>query len=311
MAYMMSEGGADWQTIRVRDLSSGKDLPDLEKWMRFSGLSWTKDSKGFFYSRFPEPPAGKVLEAALSGQALYYHRVGTPQSDDRLIYERKDMPTWFVGGFVTEEGRYLLVTIAQGSDNKNRLYAADLGDPMQPNVTAPITPVVETDDAEYSPIGNEGSVIYLRSDLDAPNRRVVAVDLKQRDKSAGRPSSPNARRPSNRPPSRAVASSPSIWSTCRAASCSSASTARLQARSSFPAPARSRESAAARIRACCSTASRRRSIRGPIFSYDLKSGANHAVRSAEAADRRQPVRNAAALRIIEGRHQGAVLHDLA
>ena len=184
MAYMMSEGGADWQTIRVRDLSSGKDLPDLEKWMRFSGLSWTKDSKGFFYSRFPEPPAGKVLEAALSGQALYYHRVGTPQSDDRLIYERKDMPTWFVGGFVTEEGRYLLVTIAQGSDNKNRLYAADLGDPMQPNVTAPITPVVETDDAEYSPIGNEGSVIYLRSDLDAPNRRVVAVDLKQRDKSA-------------------------------------------------------------------------------------------------------------------------------
>ena len=133
--------------------SSGKDLTDVVKWMRFSGLSWTKDSKGFFYSRYPEPPAGKVLEAALSGQALYYHRVGTPQSDDRLIYERKDLPTWFVGGSVTEEGRYLLITLAQGADNNNRLYAADLGDPMQPNVTAAITPVVETDDAEYAPIG--------------------------------------------------------------------------------------------------------------------------------------------------------------
>ena len=126
---MTSEGGADWQTVHVRNLSTGQDQSDLLKWMRFSGLRWTKDSKGFFYSRYPEPPAGKVLEAALSGQALYYHRVGTPQSEDRLIYERKDLPTWFIGGDVTDDGRYLLVTLAQGSDNKNRLYAADLGDP--------------------------------------------------------------------------------------------------------------------------------------------------------------------------------------
>jgi prolyl oligopeptidase len=93
MTYTTSEGGADWQTVHVRRLSTGQDQSDVIKWMRFSGISWTKDSKGFFYSRFPEPPAGKVLEAALSGQALYYHRVGTPQSEDRLIYERKDLPT--------------------------------------------------------------------------------------------------------------------------------------------------------------------------------------------------------------------------
>jgi prolyl oligopeptidase len=184
MTYTTSEGGADWQTVHVRDLSTGQDQSDLIKWMRFSGISWTKDSKGFFYSRFPEPPAGKVLEAALSGQALYYHRVGTPQSEDRLIYERKDLPTWFVGGDATEDGRYLLITLAQGSDNKNRLYAADLGDPMHPNVAAPITPVVESDDAEYSPIGNEGSVVFLRNDLGAPNRRIIAIDLNKRDKSA-------------------------------------------------------------------------------------------------------------------------------
>ena len=88
-----SEGGADWNTIRVRDIASGKDLPDEVQWMRFSGISWTHDSRGFFYSRYPEPPKNKVLEAALSGQALYYHRIGTPQSQDRLVYERKDLPS--------------------------------------------------------------------------------------------------------------------------------------------------------------------------------------------------------------------------
>ena len=98
LAYGLSEGGADWRTLHVRDVDSGKDLPDEVRWMRFSGISWTNDGKGFFYSRYPEPPKGKVLEAALSGQAIYYHRVGTPQSQDRLIYARKDLPTWFVDG---------------------------------------------------------------------------------------------------------------------------------------------------------------------------------------------------------------------
>ena len=80
LAYGLSEGGADWETIHVRDLGTGKDLADEVRWMRFSGISWTKDAKGFYYSRYPEPPKGKVLEAALSGHTLYYHRVGTPQS---------------------------------------------------------------------------------------------------------------------------------------------------------------------------------------------------------------------------------------
>ena len=85
---------------------------------------------------------------------------------------------------MTDDGRYLLVTLAQGSDNKNRLYAADLGDPMNPNIAATITPVVESDDAEYAPIGNDGSVVFLRNDLNAPNRQIIAIDLNKRDKSA-------------------------------------------------------------------------------------------------------------------------------
>ena len=177
MAYGLSEGGADWETIHVRDLGTGKDLADEVRWMRFSAISWTKDAKGFFYSRYPEPPKGKVLEAALSGHTLYYHRVGTPQSQDLLVYERKDLPGWIISGGVTEDGRYLLIMMFEGSGNKNRLYAADLGDPKAPNLKAPIKPVIETDDAEFMPIGNQGSVVFLRSDKSAPNRKVIAIDL--------------------------------------------------------------------------------------------------------------------------------------
>jgi prolyl oligopeptidase len=177
LAYGMSEGGADWQTLHVREVDTGKDLPDDVKWMRFSDISWTADSKGFFYSRYPAPPEGQVLQAALSGQALYYHRVGTPQSDDRLIYERKDLPTWFINGTVTEDGRYLLILMAKGSDNNNRLYYADLGDPRKPNIEAPTKPVVEDDDAEFGAFGNRGSLVFLRTDRGAPNRKVIAIDL--------------------------------------------------------------------------------------------------------------------------------------
>jgi prolyl oligopeptidase len=177
IAYGLSEGGADWRTIHVRDIESGKDMSDEVRWMRFSEISWTNDSKGFFYSRYPEPPAGKALEAGLAGQALYYHRVGTRQSEDRLIYLRKDLPTWFVDGEVTEDGRYLLVLIRKGSDNNNRLYYADLREPMNPAVDGQIRPVIEQDDAEFAPIGNAGSIVYLRTDLSAPHRKVIAVDL--------------------------------------------------------------------------------------------------------------------------------------
>jgi prolyl oligopeptidase len=184
LAYTTAEGGADWQTIHVRNIATLRDLPDVVKWMRFSGLSWTKDAKGFFYSRYPEPPQGKALQAALSGQALYYHRLGTPQSEDRLIYERKDLPTWFINGSVTDDGRYLFVFMAQGSENKNRLYVKDLGDARAPAIDAPVTPVADTDDAEYAPIGNRGATIFLRTDLDAPNRKIIAIDLANRDRSA-------------------------------------------------------------------------------------------------------------------------------
>ena len=178
LAYALAEGGADWRTIRVRDIAAGRDLPDEVRWMRFSEIAWTHDGKGFFYSSYPEPPAHKVLEAALSGHALYYHRIGTPQSADVPVYQRPDLPGWVVGGSVTEDGRYLLITLAQGADNRNRLLYADLGDPLSPRIDAPVHPIAESDDAEYAPIGNAGALLYLRTDRLAPNRKVIAVDTR-------------------------------------------------------------------------------------------------------------------------------------
>jgi prolyl oligopeptidase len=177
LAYALAEGGADWNTVKVRDLGSGKDLPDEVRWMRFSGISWTKDSKGFYYARYPEPPKNKLLEAALSGHAIYYHRVGTPQTEDVLVYERKDLPTWVVNGDVSHDGRYLLVMMFEGAENRNRLYYADLGRPRAPQIDAPVKPLLEADDAEYAPIGNKGATLYLRTDKDAPNRKIVTLDI--------------------------------------------------------------------------------------------------------------------------------------
>jgi prolyl oligopeptidase len=179
LLYATSEGGADWETLHVRDVSTGKDLADTIAWVRFSNDSWTKDGKGFFYSRYPEPEKGQAYRAAASDQKIYYHRVGTSQAEDRLIYERKDLPTWFVGGVVSEDGRYLVIYLARGADRKNRLYLMDLGDPRKPNLAAAVKPLVEQDDAEHNFLGNVGPTFYIVTDLDAPKRRVVSFDVRR------------------------------------------------------------------------------------------------------------------------------------
>jgi prolyl oligopeptidase len=177
LAYSVAEGGADWEIVRVRSVPGGEDLADRVAWVRFSELAWTHDSAGFFYSRYPEPPANKMLEAALSGHAVYYHRLGTPQSADVLIYQRTDHPTWVVSATVSDDGRYVFIRTYRGADNNNQLHYIDLENPHAPNLHAPVRPIVETLDAEYSPIGNYQSRLYLRSDNDAPRRRIIAVDL--------------------------------------------------------------------------------------------------------------------------------------
>jgi len=176
VAYGQSEGGADWMTLYIRSLSTGRNTADTLRWVRFSGLSWTQDGKGFFYSRFPEPPAGEALKARLEHHTLYYHRLGTPQAQDTKVYARPEHPTWFIFGGTDETGRFLFVYTSKGTD-KNELYIADLGDPTRPNVRAPIRPVVTGHDANYSPLGVADGRLYILSDKGAPNREVVAAPV--------------------------------------------------------------------------------------------------------------------------------------
>ena len=194
-AYGLSQGGSDWPTVYVRDLDTEKQLADTLRWLKFTNVSWTKDGKGFFYSRFPTPTPGKELENAVKNQTVYYHVLGTPQSADKLIYARKDNPDLFIGGGTSEDGRYLFVGVVDGTDPHNRLYFADLGNPQAPNVTAPIKPLFDKPDASYSVLGNVGSTVYMQTDNGAPKSKIVAFDIAHPDKASWRvvvPESKNA-----------------------------------------------------------------------------------------------------------------------
>src|SRR5690606_18893156 len=121
-AYAKSVGGSDWQELFVRDVSTGEDLADHIQWVKFSGASWDKAEEGFYYSRYPRPAEDELLTAANRNQKLYYHRLGTTQDEDILIYERPDQPDWGLDAAVSEDGAYLVITIWEGTDTRNRVY---------------------------------------------------------------------------------------------------------------------------------------------------------------------------------------------
>jgi prolyl oligopeptidase len=177
LAYGLSQGGSDWEALHIRDVSSLEDLPDTVHWVKYSGISWTKDGRGFFYTRFPAPPPGQVLTAAALKGKIYYHTVGTPDSKDRLIYQRPDRPDWYEFASVTDDGRYVFIALNHGTDPENLLYYADLGNPMHPNLSARIRPVNTSDDAEYQVAGNIGDTIFIQTTKDAPNRRIISMVL--------------------------------------------------------------------------------------------------------------------------------------
>jgi prolyl oligopeptidase len=185
LAYSTSASGSDWQEFHVRDIASARDLPDDVRWVKFSGASWTKDGKGFFYSRYPTPSADSMV-GVNRFQQLYYHVVGTDQTQDPLVFEQPDQPDRGVGADVTEDGRYAILGIWLGTDSRNLVYYMDLGDSQRPNLKAPVVKLLDDFDATYNFIGNDGPVFYFHTNLDAPRGRLIAIDTRKPDRASWR-----------------------------------------------------------------------------------------------------------------------------
>ncbi|MDB6091672.1 MAG: prolyl oligopeptidase Serine peptidase family [Gammaproteobacteria bacterium] len=175
-AYALSDAGSDWQTWHVRDVDTGADLPDEVRWSKAGGGSWRKDGSGFYYTCFAEPKNGDALKAANQYEKLYFHKLGTPQAQDALVYTRADDPDWFVGGAVTDDGRYLVIQANHGDEVQNTLLVQDLG-----ASGAPIRTVIPRPTAVYNFIGNVGTTLYVMTDDGAPRYKIVAIELSKPD----------------------------------------------------------------------------------------------------------------------------------
>jgi prolyl oligopeptidase len=173
MAYALSSAGSDWREIKVRDVDTGKDLDDQLKWIKFSGPSWAKDGAGFYYTRYSEPTDDKLADVNRFPK-IYYHKVGTPQSADALIYEQPDEPEWGFNGFVTDDGRYLIISISKGTERENRVAYIDLRSDARA-----VVDLIDTFDAQYTFIGNNGPLFWFFTNHEAPRGRIIAIDARR------------------------------------------------------------------------------------------------------------------------------------
>ena len=174
VAYGVQDAGSDWNTWKIMEIESGKVLDDELKWVKFSGAEWTPDSLGFFYARYPQPAADAAFQSLNTNMKVYYHRVGTPQSADVLVYERPDHPDWGFQLSVSEDGHYLIITVWVGTDDRYRIVVKDLTEPYG----LPYE-LIDNFEHEYSFVGNDDHVLYFQTNVDAPLRRVIAIDLKK------------------------------------------------------------------------------------------------------------------------------------
>ncbi|HYU10028.1 MAG TPA: prolyl oligopeptidase family serine peptidase [Gemmatimonadales bacterium] len=193
MVYGTSGSGSDWQEFRVRDVATRQDHSDHLRWIKFSSAAWTHDGAGFFYSRYPEPAAGADPLLELNrNQKVYYHKLGTDQSADRLIYERPDHPDWGFGVEVSADGRYAVYAVWLGTDRRNRIYYQDLGRPKHPRLDAPVVRLLDDFDAAYNFVGNDGPRFFFQTDNTAPRGRIIAVDTRHPEPAAWRELVPQA-----------------------------------------------------------------------------------------------------------------------
>ena len=176
LAYGLATAGSDWNTWRIRDIATGNDLNDKVEWVKFSSISWTGDNAGFFYSRYDKPSFDGEFTGVNYFQKLYYHRIGTPQESDTLIYHRPDEKEWGFGGAVTEDNHYLIISVWRGTEKRNQIFFAKLKDKSAKGATE-VTELLTGFESDYQFIGNDGSVFYFKTDHSAPKRRIISIDV--------------------------------------------------------------------------------------------------------------------------------------
>ena len=181
LAYGLGESGSDWREFHVLEVATGEKRPDHLRWIKFSGASWTRDNGGFFYSRYPEPDPGAAQGGVNRNQSLWYHALGSPQDADLLIHANPAEPDRGYGALVSDEGRYAVISISEGTDERNRIHVLDLGSGGAPRFDGEITPVLDDFDASYEFLGNDGQRFYFLTNRDAPRYRVVAVNIARPD----------------------------------------------------------------------------------------------------------------------------------
>lgn len=181
VAYAVAQAGSDWSTWKIRDITTGQDRPDTLQWTKFSTIGWTPDGTGLYYARFPEPRPGADLTQASENQKVYFHKLGDPQSQDRLIYERPDEKHLMFAPYVTEDGRYLILFTSTGASDDNGVLYRDLKDTQ-----GKLMPLIEPIEAKYDLLGNEGSHFYFFSTKAAPLGRVIDIDVTHPEASAWR-----------------------------------------------------------------------------------------------------------------------------
>jgi prolyl oligopeptidase len=171
LAYGLATAGSDWQQWKVRDVETGKDRPDQLDWIKFSGASWKKDGSGFFYSRYDKPDEKNKLRSQVYNHKLFFHQLGTPQSQDKLIYERPDQKEWLFNAEVTNDGHYLIITVQRGTDPKNRIFYKNIADP-----NSKVVELLDMADAKYAFLDNDGPRFWFTTDFNAPLGRIISID---------------------------------------------------------------------------------------------------------------------------------------
>ncbi len=176
-AFAKASAGSDWNTWHVLDVETGKIHDDELKWIKFSNVSWTKDGKGFYYSRFPEPTKADTFQALNTNMKLYYHALGTPQSADVLVYEQPDHPKWGINGAVTDDGKYLVIFASDGTTSrKTRVAVKDLTKP-----DSKVVDVIANHDDKYELIDNDGPTFFFKTEWHAPRGQVIAININHPD----------------------------------------------------------------------------------------------------------------------------------